>query len=62
MMKNIDVWEIRNKVFDLFGFGELNEPTFRTLIKAHLIFLSQENSKDFERKTRELRQAHQRYM
>jgi len=56
-MKELDVWEIRNKVFDLYGFGELNEPTFRTLIKAHLVFLSNE-TKDFQSEVRELRQAH----
>lgn len=48
ILKKLDIWEIRNKVFDLFGFGELNEPTYKTLIKAHLTFLASDRSKVFE--------------
>lgn len=53
ILKQIDVWDIRNKVFDLFGFGELNEPTYKTLIKAHLTFIA--TDKQFEIKIRDLR-------
>jgi hypothetical protein len=38
--KKIDFWKIRNDVFDLFGFGELNEPAHKTLMKAHLVFMA----------------------
>ena len=58
-MKGLDIWTLRNQVFDLFGFAELNEPSFRTLIKAHLIFLMDDSSeKLFETQVRDLRQAH----
>lgn len=60
ILKQIDVWDIRNKVFDLFGFGELNEPTYKTLIKAHLSFICSDNT--FETQIRDLRQSHQRYL
>jgi hypothetical protein len=62
IMRKLDVWEIRNKVFEVYGLSELNEPSYRTLIKAHLIFLSSEGSKTFEQTIRYLRQGHQRYM
>jgi len=47
-MKKLDLWDIRNKVFDLYGFGEVNEPTHRTLMKVHLSFLAADGSKEFE--------------
>lgn len=61
ILKELDVWAIRNRVFDLFGFAELNEPSVRTLMKAHLIFLS-EDSRKFDQDIREIRQSHQRYL
>ena len=48
ILKDIDVWQIRNDVFDLFGFGELNEPTHRTLIKAHLHFLTDNSTNSYD--------------
>jgi hypothetical protein len=38
--KKIDFWKIRNDVFDVYGFGELNEPAHRTLMKTHLVFMA----------------------
>ena len=54
-MKTLDIWAIRNKVFDLFGLGEVNEPTYKTLIKAHLVFLHGKDAKQFETMVRDLR-------
>lgn len=39
ILKALDLWKIRNQVFDLYNLSELNEPTHRTLIKAHIKFL-----------------------
>ena len=61
VLQELDIWSIRNKVFDLYGFAELNEPSVRTLIKAHLIFLSQDSRK-FDQAVRDIRQSHQRYL
>lgn len=59
----MDIWDIRNKVFALFGFAELNEPTHKTLMKAHLLFLSrQSGTNSFEHEVRLAKQCHQRYL
>lgn len=39
ILKSVDLWDIRNKVFDLFELGEINEPTHRTLLKCHMKFI-----------------------
>ena len=58
--KKIDFWKIRNNVFDLFGFGHLNEPAHRTLMKCHLVFM--QNDSHFSQQIKEIRQSHQRFM
>ena len=65
ILKALDLWKIRNSVFDLYNLSELNEPTHRTLIKAHIKFLCQDSLEEvrlFESEMREIRQSHQRYM
>lgn len=60
ILRGLDIWSIRNSVFDLYGFGSLNEPTHRTLMKAHVVFLSK--NKDFHQSIKDIRYSHQRYM
>lgn len=40
----------------------MNEPTYKTLIKAHVKFLASDESKQFDQKVRNLRDSHKRYM
>jgi len=41
ILKSVDLWEIRNKVFDLYNLGEINEPSYKTLMKCHMKFIQQ---------------------
>ena len=43
IFKKVDVWEVRNNVMELFGYGNLNEPAHKTLSKAQIFFLSEQS-------------------